>query len=130
MKTATKTKTATIKKSLPSFTCCICQQEIHGEWGENPEPLHYMGDGENKCCRRCDEGVTEARIACDKIITAYRSDKTKGLKKLKEWDRMITVAVKRTKLSERDRNDVKLARQHEREMIRGCVIKRQRPSFK
>ena len=40
------------------FKCAICEDLIHGQWGNNPSPVRSRG----KCCDECDQLVIAARI--------------------------------------------------------------------
>lgn len=43
------------------FVCVLCDRTIKGEFGNNPDPLASLEDGQ--CCDSCNEKVTAARIA-------------------------------------------------------------------
>ena len=38
--------------SKEEHTCCICGKKYVG-FGNNPAPYDYSGDGEYRCCDRC-----------------------------------------------------------------------------
>ena len=38
---------------MNDFTCVICDKEIKGEFGNNPDPIALEGE----CCNECDNSV-------------------------------------------------------------------------
>jgi hypothetical protein len=50
------------------FKCCICEDTIEGEYGNNPDP--FSG---NKCCNWCNENyVVQARLQMSAMIHEAR----------------------------------------------------------
>lgn len=42
--------------------CCLCNEPLENEWGNNPDPLN---DGKGRCCDRCNK---------DKVLPARRKE--------------------------------------------------------
>jgi|TARA_R110000787_G_scaffold135752_1_gene248080 hypothetical protein len=38
---------------MDNFTCVICDKEVKGEWGNNPDPIALEGE----CCEECNNSV-------------------------------------------------------------------------
>ncbi|MCE9587254.1 MAG: hypothetical protein K8R57_02945 [Verrucomicrobia bacterium] len=66
------TKTKTPKKlEFQPFTCCICERDIKGQMGNNPDPLNTMPEA--TCCEQCNDFVEEARDHQGALIAAAKA---------------------------------------------------------